>query len=59
MDLGRLKEAIETAGPANVSFVRMEATTNLIGGQPFSLGNLREVKAVTEPWGSFWWWMAA
>ena len=53
MDLGRLKDAIEKAGPANVSFVRMEATTNLIGGQPFSLANLREVKALIEPLGIF------
>ena len=53
MDLGRLKAAIDKAGPANVSFVRMEATTNLIGGQPFSLENLRQVKALIEPLGIF------
>ncbi len=53
MDLGRLKTAIDKAGPANVSFVRMEATTNLIGGQPFSLENLRQVKALIEPLGIF------
>jgi tryptophanase len=53
MDLGRLKAAIDQAGPANVSFVRMEATTNLIGGQPFSLENLRQVKALIEPLGIF------
>jgi tryptophanase len=53
MDLDRLREAIDQAGPANVSFVRMEATTNLIGGQPFSLENLRQVKALIEPMGIF------
>jgi tryptophanase len=53
MDLGRLKAAIEKAGPENVSFVRMEATTNLIGGQPFSLENMRQVKALIEPMGIF------
>src|SRR5271157_2084921 len=37
MDLERLRGAIAEAGPGNVSFVRMEATTNLIGGQPFSM----------------------
>ncbi|HWR49464.1 MAG TPA: tryptophanase [Bryobacteraceae bacterium] len=51
MDLGRLAEAIEKAGPENVSFVRMEATTNLLGGQPFSMANLREVKELIEPLG--------
>jgi tyrosine phenol-lyase len=53
MDLDRLQAAIEEAGPKNVSFVRMEATTNLIGGQPFSLENLRQVKALIEPLGIF------
>jgi tryptophanase len=53
MDLGRLRAAIEKAGPENVSFVRMEATTNLIGGQPFSLENLKQVKALIKPLGIF------
>jgi tryptophanase len=53
MDLGRLRAAIEKAGAKNVSFVRMEATTNLIGGQPFSLENLKQVKALIEPLGIF------
>jgi tryptophanase len=53
MDLGRLRAAIEKAGANNVSFVRMEATTNLIGGQPFSLENLKQVKALIEPLGIF------
>src|ERR1022692_1991939 len=43
MDIDRLRAAITEAGPGNVSFVRMEATTNLIGGQPFSLENLRQI----------------
>jgi tryptophanase len=53
MDLGRLERAIKEAGPENVSFVRMEATTNLIGGQPFSLENLRQVKELIAPLGIF------
>ena len=53
MDVDRLREAIDRAGPSNVSFVRMEATTNLIGGQPFSMENLRQVKALIEPLGIF------
>jgi tryptophanase len=53
MDLDRLKAEIAKAGPENVSFVRMEATTNLIGGQPFSMQNLRDVKAIVEPLGIF------
>jgi tyrosine phenol-lyase len=53
MDLAKLKAAIDAAGPKNVSFVRMEATTNLIGGQPFSMENLRQIKAMIEPMGIF------
>ena len=53
MDIDRLRAAITEAGPSNVSFVRMEATTNLIGGQPFSLGNLRQVKELIAPLGIF------
>jgi len=53
MDLGRLRAAIEKAGWRTFRFVRMEATTNLIGGQPFSLENLKQVKALIEPMGIF------
>ncbi len=51
MDLDKLKAAIEKAGRDHVPFVRMEATTNLVGGQPFSLENLKAVKAITAPLG--------
>jgi tryptophanase len=43
MDLGRLAELTSELGPENISFVRIEAGTNLIGGQPVSLGCLRAV----------------
>ncbi len=46
MDVGKLKSAIEENGRERIPFVRMEATTNLIGGQPFSMANLREVREV-------------
>lgn len=42
-DIGKLKKVIEQNGVKNIAFVRMEAGTNLIGGQPFSLENLEEV----------------
>lgn len=48
LDLNRLKDAIQEHGADRVSFIRMEATTNLIGGQPFSLCNLRAVKEIAE-----------
>ncbi|SEM63978.1 tryptophanase [Syntrophus gentianae] len=46
IDIAKLRQAIEEHGPENVAFIRMEATTNLIGGQPFSMQNLREVREV-------------
>jgi tyrosine phenol-lyase len=45
IDLDKLEKAVKTYGAEKIPFVRMEATTNLIGGQPFSLKNLRAVKA--------------
>lgn len=49
MDIAQLRELL--ASDANVPLVRMEAGTNLIGGQPFSLANLREVHAVAQEHG--------
>ena len=40
------KQHITVNGAEAISHVRMEAGTNLIGGQPFSLQNLREVSEV-------------
>ncbi len=51
MDLVRLRAAIEQNGRERVAYIRMEATTNLIGGQPFSLQNLREVHALAASFG--------
>jgi len=51
MDLDQLRHAIATHGADRISFVRMECTTNLIGGQPFSLGNLREIRAIADQHG--------
>ena len=48
MDIKKLEECIQKYGPEKISFVRMEASTNLVGGQPFSLQNLKEVSAVCK-----------
>ena len=42
-DLEELKATIEKYGPEKVAFVRIEAGTNLIGGQPVSLENMLAV----------------
>jgi len=46
MDIDKLNAVIEKYGAENVPFVRLEAGTNLIGGQPFSLKNMQEVREV-------------
>lgn len=51
MDIQKLRTLINNRGAEKIAFVRMEAGTNLIGGQPFSLKNLREVKAVCNKFG--------
>lgn len=51
IDINRLEEAIVTNGTDNIPFIRMEASTNLIGGQPFSMANLREVRKVADRYG--------
>ena len=48
MDTEALKKVISDLGPERIPFVRMEAGTNLIGGQPFSLENLREVSRIAR-----------
>ncbi len=46
LDLQKFRDVIKKYGKDKISFVRMEATTNLLGGQPFSMENLREVKKI-------------
>lgn len=48
MDIQQLEDLIEKNGAEKIAFVRMEAGTNLIGGQPFSLQNLRDVRTVCD-----------
>jgi len=46
MDPNKLKNVIKKHGVDKIGFVRMEATTNLIGGQPFSMKNLKEIRQI-------------
>ena len=51
VDTNKLRDLIETNGVDKIPFVRMEAGTNLIGGQPFSLENMHEVRKVCDEYG--------
>ena len=48
IDIEKLKAVYNKYGKEKVAFVRMEASTNLIGGQPFSMQNMRDVKKICE-----------
>jgi tyrosine phenol-lyase len=48
IDLNKLTDVIKRYGPEKIAYVRMEATTNLLGGQPFSLENMRAVREICD-----------
>jgi tyrosine phenol-lyase len=51
MDPQKLRNIIKKYGKEKIAFVRMEATTNLIGGQPFSIANLKEIRQICNEHG--------
>jgi len=51
MDIDKLNECIDRLGAENIAFVRLEAGTNLIGGQPISVQNMRDVSAICRKHG--------
>ncbi len=48
IDLDKLKECIARNGAEHIPFIRLEAGTNLIGGQPFSLENMTATAALAH-----------
>ena len=48
IDIHKLEKCIQDHGSENIPFIRMEASTNLIGGQPFSIHNLQQVREVAD-----------
>ena len=51
IDIDKLVACIEKNGTERIPFIRMEASTNLIGGQPFSIANLMDVRRVADKYG--------
>ena len=51
MDVSALESAVRELGPEKVAAVRMEYCGNLLGGQPFSMENFREVREVCDKYG--------
>ncbi len=48
MDLDKLRAVIDTYGVDHIPFIRLEASTNLIGGQPYSMKNMRQVREIAN-----------
>ncbi|MDR2424464.1 MAG: tryptophanase [Prevotellaceae bacterium] len=51
LNVEKLDAVIRETGKENIPFIRMEASTNLIGGQPFSIQNMREVRKIADRYG--------
>jgi tyrosine phenol-lyase len=48
IDTNKLEAVIKQYSPENISFIRFEAGTNLIGGQPFSMQNMKQVWKISR-----------
>ncbi len=51
MDIDKLRDCIETHGKERIPFCMITVTNNTGGGQPISMQNIREVKAVLQEYG--------
>ncbi len=51
IDLDKVRACIEKEGAANIPFIRIEAGTNLIGGQPVSYENMKAVTDLAKSYG--------
>jgi tyrosine phenol-lyase len=51
IDLDKLERLIKQVGPEKVAYVSLAGTVNMAGGQPVSMANLREVRALCDRFG--------
>ncbi len=51
IDLNKLQALIDKVGAEKIPYVAMATAVNMAGGQPISLANLREVRALTQKYG--------
>ncbi|HEX3045542.1 MAG TPA: tryptophanase [Bacillota bacterium] len=51
IDIAKFRALIAKHGAAKIPFIRLEVGTNLIGGQPLSLQNMKEVRQVCNEFG--------
>lgn len=48
IDLDKLRACIKKEGAKNIAYMRLEAGTNLIGGQPISYANMKEATEIAR-----------
>lgn len=51
VDPDKLRKVIAEVGPERIPYVNVALTVNLAGGQPISMANLREVRAICDEFG--------
>lgn len=51
IDLDKVEACIKKETPENIAFIRIEAGTNLIGGQPVSYQNMKDVTDLAKKYG--------
>ena len=47
-DINKLEKVISSYGKERIPFVRIEAGSNLIGGQPVSLNNIKQISNICK-----------
>ena len=48
VDIGKVQALIEREGAANIAYISLAGTVNLAGGQPVSMANVRELRALCD-----------
>ncbi len=51
IDLGKLDMLVKKHGPEKIPYICVAVTVNMAGGQPISMGNLKELRAYTKKHG--------
>ena len=51
IDLNKLQALIDEVGPEKIPYICLAVTVNMAGGQPVSMANMRDVKALCENYG--------
>jgi tyrosine phenol-lyase len=55
VDTGKFEDLIRRVGPENIPYINVACTVNLAGGQPVSMQNLRDVRAICRHHGIRMW----